>query len=92
MTAAPLTAYPMAELPGSRPSKNREVIHAVSDHEIKIGWVIRPAAGPLCGAMVRLAAPEPGLFPAVVTCRSCLAIAAGDHIEISKARLEWETR
>lgn len=82
MSAATLTAHPMAELPGSRPSKNHEVIHAVSDQEIKIGWVIRPASGPLCGAMVRLAVPEPGLFPAVVTCRFCLAIAMADHIEI----------
>jgi hypothetical protein len=73
----------MAELPGSRPSTPREVIHAVSDHEIKIGWVTRPASGPLCGVMIRLTVPEPGLFPAVVTCRSCLAITAADHIEIT---------
>ncbi len=87
MTAVTLTAHPMAELPGSRPSKAREVIHAVSDHEIKIGWVTRPASGPLCGAMVLLAAPEPGLFPAVVTCRPCLAIAAADHIDITGGQL-----
>jgi hypothetical protein len=76
-------AHPMAELPGSRPSKAHEVIHAVSDHDIKIGWITRKASGPLCGALAQLTVPEPGLFPAEVTCRSCLAIATADHIEIT---------
>jgi hypothetical protein len=82
MTGAALTAHPMAELPGSRPSKAREVIHAVCDDDAKIGWATRPGGGPLCGAFARLSVPEPGLFPAVVNCRPCLAVAAAGQIEI----------
>jgi hypothetical protein len=87
VSAATVTAHPMAELPGSRPSKTREVIHAVSDHDVRIGWVTRPASLPLCEVIVQLAVPEPGLFPPVVTCRLCLAIAAREHIEITGGQL-----
>ena len=75
-------ARPMAELPGSRPSRTGQVVHAVCDQQVKVGFIMRPARAPLCGAPVRLAAPEPGLFPAVVTCHACLAIARAENIEI----------
>jgi len=83
-TTAARTAHPMAELPGERPSVRREVIHAVSDHDVTIGWVTRRATLPLCEALVHLTEPEPGLFPPVVTCRLCRAIAAAEHIEITE--------
>lgn len=83
-TTAARTAHPMAELPGSRSSVKREVIHAVSDHDVTTGWVTRRASLPLCEAITHLAEPEPGLFPPVVTCRPCRAIAAAEHIEISE--------
>jgi hypothetical protein len=83
--AARVTAYPMAELPGSRPSKTREVIHAAAAGDVSVGWVTRPAGGPLCGAVTArmLTKPRPGLFAPLVTCRSCLAVADTAGIDLT---------
>lgn len=67
----------------------RETYHAVGDQPVPInrftgGEVHRAAGLALCGAAPLADCPA-GLFPPLVSCPACLAIAAREHVTIGAA-------
>jgi hypothetical protein len=64
----------------------RVVIHAAANQQMSIGMGYAPGEA-LCGSLAELAECEPGLFPPLVTCQRCAAVAAAEHIEITGGQL-----
>jgi hypothetical protein len=91
MNAAALTARPAYQAAGRDLQGRicRESYHAVLTggpaRSLQIGTVTRHRGEALCGAAPVEDCP-PGLFPPVVTCRSCRAIADREHVQIGEVQ------
>jgi hypothetical protein len=87
--AAPLTAHPGYQSAGRDLHGRicRESYHAVLSggpaRSLRIGCLTRHRGEALCGAAPVDDCP-PGLFPPLVTCPACLAIAEREHIQIGE--------
>jgi hypothetical protein len=89
MTTAGLTARPAWQGAGRDLQGRicRESYHAVlsggAARTLRIGAITRRRGEALCGAAPVEDCP-PGLFPPIVTCHACQAIARREHVEIEE--------
>jgi hypothetical protein len=84
--AAPLTARPGYQAAGRDVQGRicRETFHAVlTGGTLRVGFASRHRGEALCGAAPVGDCPA-GLFPPVVTCRACRAIAGSQHVQIQE--------
>lgn len=99
MTAPPRTrtrkgripAQPSAHIgyqpPGLDPwgRRVRERYHAITEQVVKAGFLTRHPGDALCGSAGPWTDIPDGLFPPLVSCRSCQHIAASCHITITRS-------
>jgi hypothetical protein len=61
----------------------REAYHAITDQAVTIGFLTRWPGDALCGASGPWADIPDGLFPPLVSCRTCQHITAAQHVTIT---------
>jgi len=66
----------------ARRARGRDRYHAVADQAVTLGQLTRDPGQALCGQPGPWPDPPPGLFPPLVTCPACRALAADGHITI----------
>jgi hypothetical protein len=64
-------------------ARGRDRYHAVADQAVTLGQLTRDPGQALCGQPGPWPDPPPGLFPPLVTCPACRALAADGHIIIT---------
>ena len=84
-----LTAHvgyqPTAPAAHARRIRHRDSYHAVADQAVTLGPITRDPGQALCGQPGPWPDPPTGLFPPLVTCPACRALAESGHITITDA-------
>ncbi|MGI9004987.1 MAG: hypothetical protein ACR2FU_02110 [Streptosporangiaceae bacterium] len=64
--------------------RRRDRYHAVTDQPVPLGPLTRDPGQALCGLTGPWPEPPAGLFPPLVTCPACRALADTNHVTITE--------